>query len=105
MALADEGFTVAVAENGAAALRIVDTFRPHLIFLDMFMPGMDGKSFLQAYRARFPPTPIVALSASSNVGTQARELGLDDSLKNHSILTIYFRFFTSTCYRKLSNYV
>ncbi len=37
-----EGFTVALANNGIEAVRFARTFRPHLILLDVMMPGMDG---------------------------------------------------------------
>lgn len=37
-----EGLETAPAENGKQALDIVKTFRPHLILLDLMMPGMTG---------------------------------------------------------------
>jgi len=37
-----EGFTVEVAGNGLDALKIARKFLPHLILLDVMMPGMDG---------------------------------------------------------------
>lgn len=37
-----EGFTVEVAKNGIEAVRIARKFLPHLILLDVMMPGMDG---------------------------------------------------------------
>jgi two-component system alkaline phosphatase synthesis response regulator PhoP len=40
--LRSEGFTVEVAGNGAEAVRIARTYLPHLILLDVMMPGMDG---------------------------------------------------------------
>lgn len=40
--LRSEGFTVEVAQNGADAVRIARDILPHLILLDVMMPGMDG---------------------------------------------------------------
>ncbi|MFA5815823.1 MAG: response regulator transcription factor [Bacteroidales bacterium] len=40
--LRSEGFTVEVAKNGAEAVRIARKALPHLILLDVMMPGMDG---------------------------------------------------------------
>ncbi len=40
--LRSEGFTVEVAKNGIEAVRIARKFLPHLILLDVMMPGMDG---------------------------------------------------------------
>jgi two-component system, OmpR family, alkaline phosphatase synthesis response regulator PhoP len=37
-----EGFSVEAAENGIAAVRMARKFLPHLILLDIMMPGMDG---------------------------------------------------------------
>jgi len=37
-----EGFQVQTAMNGREAIEKASTFRPHLILLDVMMPGMDG---------------------------------------------------------------
>jgi two-component system, OmpR family, alkaline phosphatase synthesis response regulator PhoP len=37
-----EGYTVEVAGNGLDALKVARKFLPHLILLDVMMPGMDG---------------------------------------------------------------
>jgi CheY-like chemotaxis protein len=51
--LVDEGHTVSVARNGAEALATLKhAGRPTLILLDIWMPVMDGLSFLNALRAR-----------------------------------------------------
>lgn len=52
LALTNEGYTVAVADHGAHALRLLETFAPCLILLDLRMPVMDGIAFARAYRAR-----------------------------------------------------
>ncbi len=40
--LRKEGFLVTTASNGEEAIRIARTELPHLIILDVMMPGMDG---------------------------------------------------------------
>lgn len=42
MLLRLQGHEVQVAFSGVAALEIAKTFRPHLVFLDIGMPDMDG---------------------------------------------------------------
>ncbi len=36
------GFSVMCADNGRDAIETAKTFRPHLVILDLIMPGMDG---------------------------------------------------------------
>ncbi len=40
--LSAEGYTVSTAENGKKAITEAKQFKPHLIILDVMMPGMDG---------------------------------------------------------------
>ena len=42
--LAEEGFVVATAPDGLAALRAVEEGQPDCVLLDVMMPGMDGFS-------------------------------------------------------------
>jgi two-component system, OmpR family, alkaline phosphatase synthesis response regulator PhoP len=40
--LLDEGVEILAADNGAEALRLVQSERPDLVFLDAMMPAIDG---------------------------------------------------------------
>lgn len=51
-ALADEGYAVHAAADGAQALRPLEEVAPCLILLDLRMPVLDGWGFARAYRAR-----------------------------------------------------
>jgi CheY-like chemotaxis protein len=65
--LADEGFEVHMAEDGAEALRIAKELLPDVILLDQIMPEMNGKEVLAALRAE-PTTqgiPVVVLTGMS----------------------------------------
>lgn len=59
------GFTVRVCPEGEAAVVSALEFRPHLILLDVMMPGMDGPSvlhLLQSTRA-LAGIPVVFMTA------------------------------------------
>src|SRR5262245_47578376 len=73
-ALVDEGFVVATAPDGAAALAALDTVRPDAIVLDLRMPVMDGYAFLAAYRRR--PEPRAAVIVCSTASNSAGVVGM-----------------------------
>ncbi len=64
MALSDEGYQVISAYNGYEALAALSPYHPDLILLDMWMPGMDGKTFLGHYR-QLPnaAAPVIIMTA------------------------------------------
>jgi CheY-like chemotaxis protein len=68
------------AVNGVDALKKLNATKenPDLIFLDLNMPLMNGKEFLQAlYKLRkFSTIPVVILSTTSDTGTIAETLEL-----------------------------
>ncbi len=61
------GFEVREAENGQEALRLWETFDPHLIWLDMRMPVLDGYEVTKQIKAtvKGKDTAILALTASA----------------------------------------
>ncbi len=80
-ALSDEGYVVATAPDGVAALELLSRppdaggFAPHLIVLDIKMPAMDGIGFAQAYRQRpGRHAPIVVVTASIGLAKAAEEV-------------------------------
>ena len=60
--LENEGYTVAVAEDGYDALRKIQQQAPDLLITDLRMPNMDGFELLSVVRGRFPEMPTVAIS-------------------------------------------
>lgn len=73
--LAEAGFAVASAANGAEALTLLRTLdpRPCLVLLDLMMPIMDGETFrAEQVRDRdIAAVPVVVMSASPNARTVA----------------------------------
>jgi CheY-like chemotaxis protein len=68
-------FVFDVVGDGQMALERLLTVQPDLIILDVYMPVMDGASFLRHVRARpeTNQTPVIALSAG---GPSAREAAM-----------------------------
>ena len=60
--LADNGFRVVEARDGAEALRAIDVEQPALILLDVQMPGIDGPTFARELRTRLRRVPLVVLT-------------------------------------------
>ena len=79
--LVGEGYEVRTAEDSQEALAILDVFRPHLILMDIRMPGMDGLELTRRLRAdpAMQGVIIVALTAyAMRVDEErAREAGCD----------------------------
>ncbi|MGE0178654.1 MAG: response regulator, partial [Sphingomonas sp.] len=57
--VADFGHHTIQAEDGAAALALLEQGVPDLMFVDFAMPGMNGAALARAARERFPGLPIV----------------------------------------------
>ena len=74
--LTDEGYDVAGAADGQAALNQVETFKPDIILLDLRMPVMDGWEFVRLYRdLPGPHAPIVAFVAALHPRAVQEEIG------------------------------
>jgi CheY-like chemotaxis protein len=84
--LAEADCQVRSAGDGQAGLALITTWRPHLVFLDMHMPVMDGLTLLRTLRRSPDPVlarqPVVALTASTAPDEQAaiRAAGADGML-------------------------
>lgn len=64
MALSKEGYEVVVVPDGEAALEAINQQPPGLILLDIWMPTMDGYTFLTEYCARTDQDiPVIIMTA------------------------------------------
>jgi DNA-binding response OmpR family regulator len=82
--LSRAGYRVAMAHAGEQALEMVEQVAPHLIILDVMMPGLDGFAVCERLKSlehtRF--IPVVLLTALNRVQDRIRgiEAGADDFL-------------------------
>jgi two-component system alkaline phosphatase synthesis response regulator PhoP len=75
-----EGYEVAVAATGDAALAAAAARQPDLVILDLMLPGMDGYEVLAGLRARGMSCPVLILSARAEEIDRVRgfRAGADD---------------------------
>ena len=76
------GYTVLTAENGAAALRVIEEHRVDAVLLDVMMPGMSGIETLRHLRqtrsvSDLPVIMVTAKDGSDDV-VEALDLGAND---------------------------
>jgi len=79
-ALENEGFTVAIAGDGASGLEQATRDPVDLIILDLMLPRMDGYRVLRALRGAGIDAPILVLTAKGEEANkvQAFSMGGDD---------------------------
>lgn len=83
LVLADEGFTVDEAADGARALDMVASDRPDLVLLDLNIPGISGQDLLEALKASRVTSgiPVVVVTAEEEEGRRAAlQAGAEDYL-------------------------
>ena len=74
--LSNQGYRVAIAKNGEAALEKLESYLPELILLDVMMPGIDG--FETCKRLKDNPNtqdiPVIFMTALSDSGNKVKGL-------------------------------
>jgi CheY-like chemotaxis protein len=84
------GHSVITAGDGRKGLALCETGGFDLLFLDIFMPGMDGFETMRMVRQQHPRLPIIVISgrpistesdAAPDFLTMARKLGAISSLQ------------------------
>jgi DNA-binding response OmpR family regulator len=77
---ASEGYEVHVEGEGKAGLEASKKLRPAAVLLDLMLPGINGRELCRMMKGAQPETPVVILSAVSEVADKVLllELGADD---------------------------
>ncbi|MBD2092893.1 GAF domain-containing protein [Microcoleus sp. FACHB-1515] len=79
------GFQVESAQNGQEAIAIYQRWQPHLIWMDMRMPVMDGYEATRQIKANSAADPPVILALTANAFEEERlvalSIGCDDFIR------------------------
>jgi two-component system nitrogen regulation response regulator NtrX len=81
--LEDEGYRVTAVGSGTDALGVVAEDAPDVVFLDIWMPGMDGLETLAQLRRLRPDLTVVMISGHGTIDTavKATRLGAYDFIE------------------------
>ena len=78
--LSIKGYRVFTAQNGKDALLTINEEKPHIVLLDIIMPGMSGIETLEEIKKVAPGVGVVMITAVTDgeLGNKALKLGADD---------------------------
>ena len=68
------GYRVITATSGEKGLDLVQSEKPDIVLLDIFLPGMSGLEALRKLRT-YSHLPVIVISAGDSIGTEALALG------------------------------
>jgi two-component system, response regulator, stage 0 sporulation protein F len=74
--LADEGYSITIADNGENALSLVKSERFDLVITDLKMPVMDGMQFLLEIRRIASTTNVIMVTAFAEVESYINAMSL-----------------------------
>lgn len=70
------------AENGEEALSLIGSFKPHIVLLDLMMPGIDGWDIIKAIREKYSKEQMAIIVTSAITDyetiTECKNNGVDD---------------------------
>src|SRR5579875_225084 len=79
LGLQEEGYQVMTAQDGPAAIKVAKEFNPHIVILDVMMPGIDGFEVCSLLK-KIGNYSVIMLTAKDEVENRVRGLsiGADD---------------------------
>jgi two-component system OmpR family response regulator len=88
------GFETEVAETGQEALKVVESFRPDVVVLDVMLPDVDGFTILKQLRDRGSSAQVIFLTARDATADRVRGLttgGADYQVKPFAVAELVAR--------------
>ena len=81
--LEDEDYEVDIAKNYNEAIKILEDKNINLVFLDVWLPDVDGLDILSNIKSKFPSTTVIMMSGHAGVETAVRatKIGAYDFLE------------------------
>jgi UDP-3-O-[3-hydroxymyristoyl] N-acetylglucosamine deacetylase len=67
--LKDEGYQAVSFQDAESFWQRLDTIKPSLVMLDIWLPGIDGLQLLKRLLDRFPALPIIMMSGHAGIET------------------------------------
>jgi Response regulators consisting of a CheY-like receiver domain and a winged-helix DNA-binding domain len=82
LGLVNEGFEIRTAPDGMTAITLAQQFNPHIVILDVMMPGMDGFEVCRMLKKSGSEIAVIMLTAKDEVDDRVKGLtiGADDYL-------------------------
>ena len=75
-ALENGGFETARSDDGQNAVRLVDSFRPHVMLVDIWVPGMNGIEILRSVRGKDDECRVIMFSGHGTIAMAVRAIQL-----------------------------
>ena len=64
------GYSCLGAQDGLSAEAMADREQPALLLTDLNMPNLDGFELIRRFRAKWPTTPVIAMTAFHTAQTE-----------------------------------
>lgn len=79
----DEGYTVITCNDAATFFEQAAHTPPSLVFLDVWLPGIDGLDILMLIKKKYPATPVIMMSGHVGIdaAVNAIKIGANDFIE------------------------
>jgi two-component system response regulator HydG len=67
LVLHKQGFAVETAPDGPQGLKLFQQDTPHVVLLDLKLPGMDGRDVLTRLKKESPETPVIIITGFASI--------------------------------------